>query len=108
MPSWILRWLERHQHPASRMLHVAGIPMLAAGLILGAWQLAYLQWNLWWRPAALIAGSYLMQWIGHRIEGNDMGELILLKKIVGRPYTAISPRYAPGLAEPGAPATSRR
>lgn len=100
MPLWILRWLARHQHPTSRILHAVGIPILVAGLILGAWQLGHLQWHLWWRPATLIAGSYLMQWAGHRIEGNDMGEVILLKKLAGRPYTAVSPRYTPRETSP--------
>mgnify|MGYP000093119250 CR=1 FL=1 len=103
MPLWIRRWLDRHQHPASRALHAVGIPILAAGLVLGAWQLAYLQWSLWWRPAAMIAGSYVMQWIGHRIEGNDMGEVILLKRLTNRPYTAISARYAPFSDPPSEP-----
>ena len=36
----------------------------------------------------------LLQWIGHVHEGNDMGEVILLKRWAGRPYCAVSPRYA--------------
>lgn len=51
----------------------------------------------------MIAGSYLMQWIGHRIEGNDMGEVILLKRSANRPYTAVSPRYTPSDNLPSEP-----
>ena len=50
-------------------------------------------WNLCWRPMGLLALSYLLQWIGHAVEGNDMGEVILLKKLLGRPYVAVSSRY---------------
>jgi hypothetical protein len=41
----------------------------------------------------LLVAGYLLQWIGHRIEGNDMGELILVRRWLGRPYVAVSPKY---------------
>jgi len=94
MPGWLKRWLERHQHPASQVLHAVGIPMLVAALGLAVWQLATWQWGLWWRPAGLLIVSYVLQWVGHRVEGNDMGELILIKRVLGRPYVAVGPRYA--------------
>jgi hypothetical protein len=94
MPTWLKRWLQRHQHPASFWLHVVGIPMAVAAVVLAFVQLWYALWDLWWRPATLLIAGYLLQWIGHRIEGNDMGEMILIKKRRGRPYVAVSPRYA--------------
>ena len=69
------------------------IPMLVATGVLIVVQLVEGAWSLWWRPVSLIALSYLLQWIGHWIEGNDMGEVILIKKALGRPYVAVSPRY---------------
>ncbi|MHC4064484.1 MAG: Mpo1-like protein [Planctomycetota bacterium] len=93
MAEWINNWGERHQHPVSRFLHAVGIPMLAAGLVLALVQLCLWRWELWWRPAGLIVGSYLMQWWGHRIEGNDLGEMIVVKKLLGRPYVDVAPRY---------------
>ncbi len=94
MPSWLKNWLMRHQHPASFALHLIGIPLTLLAVVLAAVQLAAWRWDLWWRPAGLLLVGYLLQWIGHRIEGNDMGELILLKKWRGRPYVVVSPRYA--------------
>ncbi len=94
MKPWLNNWLERHQHPASRVLHAVGIPLLAAGLILGLVQLCQWRWDLWWRPTGLIIVSYLLQWLGHRVEGNDLGEVVLLKKLLGRPYVAVSPRFS--------------
>jgi hypothetical protein len=85
-------WLERHQHPASLVLHGIGIPMTIAAVVLAGVQLAGGRWDLWWRPAGLLAAGYLLQWIGHRIEGNDMGEAILVKRWLGRPYVAVAPR----------------
>lgn len=94
-PRWLENWLDRHRNPASFWLHMLGIPLTIAALILAGWQLAHGQWPLWWRPCLLLVVGYLLQWIGHRIEGNDMGEVILIKKILGRPYVAVSPRYTP-------------
>ncbi len=89
MHRMISNWLERHRHPASLWLHAIGIPILVFGLLLGGWQLLHGMWSLWWRPVGLIIFSYILQWIGHRIEGNDMGEIILIKKLLGMPYVAV-------------------
>ncbi|MGQ9651983.1 MAG: Mpo1-like protein [Phycisphaerae bacterium] len=94
MPRWLHNWFERHQHPASLILHLLGIPLTIVAAILAVVQLCHWRWDLWWRPAILLVVGYLLQWIGHRIEGNDMGEFILVKKRLGRPYVAVSPKYA--------------
>ena len=94
MPRWLSNWLARHRNPTSFWLHMVGIPMTIAAIPLAIVQLRDDRWDLWWRPAALFIGGYFLQWIGHRIEGNHMGELILIKKLRGKPYVAISPRYA--------------
>ena len=86
-------WFERHQHPLSLALHLVGIPLTIVALVLAGWQLVAGQWDLWWRPAGLLVLGYLLQWVGHLIEGNDMGEIILVKKKFHRPYIAVSPRY---------------
>lgn len=116
---WWRRYLARHQHPVCRLLHAVGVPLLAAALPLALVQLARGQWHLWWRPVGLLAISYLLQWVGHRIEGNDMGEIILIKKLLGRPFVAVGPRYqptdaaysnapaTPGVGCPDTPSTSR-
>lgn len=92
-PAWLQNWLERHQNPVSFWLHMVGIPITIAAIPLALMQLADDRWDLWWRPAALIAAGYFLQWVGHLIEGNDMGELILVKKLLGKPYVAVAPQY---------------
>ncbi|HPF38617.1 MAG TPA: DUF962 domain-containing protein [Phycisphaerae bacterium] len=92
-PDWLKNWLKRHQHPVSFWLHMIGIPLTIAAIPLAIVQLVNDQWDLWWRPVALIVGGYFLQWVGHLIEGNDMGELILIKKWRGRPYVAVAPQY---------------
>lgn len=93
-PPMIQNWLDRHQNRVSFWLHMVGIPMAIASVALAIVQLAAWRWDLWWRPVILLVVGYLLQWIGHVIEGNDMGEVILVKKLLGRPYVAISPKYA--------------
>lgn len=85
--------MERHQHRASQVLHALGIPLTLAAVGLAAVQLQQWRWDLWWRPVSLLLIGYALQWLGHRIEGNDMGEVILVKRLLGRPYLAVAPRY---------------
>ncbi|MBI5866385.1 MAG: DUF962 domain-containing protein [Planctomycetes bacterium] len=93
LPYWLAEWTERHRSRLSFWLHVIGIPLAVGGMFLGLWQLYHDMWDVWWRPIALIVGGYALQWYGHRHEGNDMGEVILVKRLLGRPYVAVSPRY---------------
>lgn len=83
-------WRMRHRHPVSLALHAIAIPMLVLAGVLVVAQLWDAAWSLWWRPAALVVGSYVLQAIGHAIEGNDMGEVILIKKLLGKPYVAFA------------------
>lgn len=73
---------------------MAAVPMLPVAGVLAVIQWRNGAWELWWRPVGLIAVSYFLQWIGHRMEGNDMGEVMVIKKWLGRPYAAIAPRSA--------------
>lgn len=61
-----------------------GIPLAFAGLLL----LVFIPW--YWGVSAIVLG-YLLQWIGHRVEGNDVGELIPVKRLLGLPVVAIAP-----------------
>ncbi len=100
MPQWLQRWIERHQSPISFWLHMVGIPLTIAAIPIALVQLAQDRWDLWWRPVVLIAVGYFLQWVGHRIEGNDMGEVILVKRMLGKPYVAVAPKYASRQADP--------
>lgn len=78
-------WLERHQHPFNFAIHMAGIPIAVAGLVL-------LFISPWWGLAGLFVG-YLLQYLGHAVEGNDVGEWAGIKRMLGLPYVGISPRW---------------
>lgn len=88
MPGWLRNWLERHQHPFSFALHLVGIPMTVVGVgfaLVG-----------WWRTGlALFVVGYAIQFLGHAVEGNDAGELILFKRLLGLPYVAVAPKRPP-------------
>ncbi len=74
-------YLERHENRANQFLHVLGVP---ASFGLSVYFLIEEQW-LW--AAGAFLGGYVLQFIGHAVEGNDAGEVILVKKLLGKPYT---------------------
>lgn len=92
-PVWLSNWLERHQSGVSLALHLVGIPLTILAVVLAGYQLYVSRWDLWWRPALLLGVGYFLQYLGHLCEGNDMGEVILIKRLLGRPYVGVSPRY---------------
>jgi hypothetical protein len=82
-------WLLRHQNRFNFAVHMAGIPLaLVAAPVL----LAVAPWP--WAAGAF-AGGYLLQWVGHRVEGNDVGELIPVKRLLGLPTVPIAPQFLP-------------
>jgi hypothetical protein len=85
-------WLERHRHPFNFWIHLLGIPLAVAGVVL----LLVLPWEDWyWGVGAFVLG-YLLQYVGHRVEGNDVGEWAGIKRLLGLPYVSISPRWHQG------------
>ena len=83
-----LNWLTRHRNGASFALHMVGIPLAFAGLL----SFPFLDWR--WGVGALVSG-YFLQWVGHRIEGNDVGEMIPIKRALGLRVIEVAPRFAP-------------
>jgi hypothetical protein len=88
-------WRTRHQDPRNFAIHMIGIPLAVTGVLL----LFFLDW--YWGVAAIIVG-YILQWIGHQWEGNDVGEWAAIKRLFGLPTVAISPRFAKPV-QPAAP-----
>ena len=85
----ILRnWRERHQHPFNFWIHLIGIPMTVIGVIL----LFSLPWDRWYWGVGVFVVGYVLQYIGHCVEGNDMGELAGVKRLCGLPSVPVAPR----------------
>ena len=81
---------ERHLHPGNQLFHLVGLPVT---FILPIHFLVWhKQYDASWALIAFVVG-YVLQFIGHAIEGNDAGELILLKRWSGRPYVEFGPRH---------------
>lgn len=86
---WLSNWLERHQLPFNRAIHALGIPLTLVGIAVFFW----LPWDQWYWGVALFLGGYLLQWIGHLVEGNDMGEVAAVKRVLRLPYVTVAPRW---------------
>lgn len=78
----------RHQLPFNFWIHMLGIPLAVAAIPL------FFLTEWYWSAGALVLG-YLLQWIGHQAEGNDLGEWAAIKRLLGLPYVGISPRWNP-------------
>lgn len=98
------RWQERHRHPFNYWMHVLGIPLAAYGVLKccqGRWDLG----------VTLLVAGYGLQFLGHLVEGNDLGEWALIKWVLGWPCVPISPRWqtagplsqAPPFSQPSRP-----
>lgn len=85
MKNFLSNYLQRHRHPVNLALHVVGVPMtfvVSVILLMGG------HWT--WALLAFV-GGYVLQFVGHAIEGNDAGEVILIKRMLGRPYVEFGP-----------------
>lgn len=73
-------YLERHRHPANQVLHLIGVPLTFAVSVV------FLVQHDWVWAVGCFVGGYVLQFVGHAVEGNDPGEVVLVKKWLGRPY----------------------
>ncbi len=81
-------WFRRHRNRRSLVLHAIGIPLTIAAIPLAVAAGATGAAAYWLAAGGGLVIGYALQFIGHAIEGNDAGELILVKKLLGRPYVA--------------------
>lgn len=68
---------QRHKHPVNAALHLVGVPAVFYGLYL-------LCTRNFLFGSALITGGYYLQYLGHKAQGNEVGEITLIKKIATR------------------------
>lgn len=78
-------YIQRHQNRANQALHLIGVPLTFVVSIV------FLAREAYPAAAACFVGGYVLQFIGHAIEGNDAGELIVVKKLLGKPYREFGP-----------------
>ena len=68
-------YMSNHRNPANRALHIVGVPLAPWGGLL-----LLITGRITAALGALVVG-YGLQWIGHRIEGNEMGDWKLIKHL---------------------------
>ncbi|MEW6535471.1 MAG: Mpo1-like protein [Candidatus Auribacterota bacterium] len=74
MKEFIQKWCSRHSHPVNAVLHAIGIPATIVGVVMACYGKFLL-------AIALIVFGYVLQVVGHVVEGTEVGELMLIKKI---------------------------
>jgi uncharacterized membrane protein YGL010W len=63
----VSRYAESHQHPFNRFCHTIGIPMITVALPLFGLLIFRPDW--WLLPTGLFVVGWLLQFVGHAIEG---------------------------------------
>jgi len=78
-------YIARHRNRTNQLLHVVGVPTSYVASVV------FLVEKQWLAALGCFVGGYVLQFIGHAIEGNDAGEVILVKRLLGRPYIEFGP-----------------
>jgi hypothetical protein len=72
---FVIDYCQRHAHPVNAILHLFGVPIA----FFGFYQL------FTGRPAAAVLNifvGYLLQYLGHKAQGNEVGEVTLIKAVI--------------------------
>ncbi len=85
---FVSNYIQRHRNRTNQLLHLVGVPLT---FVVSFFVLA--QGHPWWGLACFLSG-YILQFVGHALEGNDPGEVVLVKKWLGRPYVEFAPDKA--------------
>jgi uncharacterized membrane protein YGL010W len=72
--AFLIDYGQRHRNPTNAALHLIGVPAVFYGLYL-------LFLHQFSTAFALIFFGYFLQYLGHRAQGNEVGEVTLIKSI---------------------------
>lgn len=73
LKEFVVDYIERHAHPVNALLHLIGVPLAIYGLYCLVARTPMVGF------ISIILG-YFLQYIGHKAQGNEVGEVILIKK----------------------------
>ncbi len=76
----VINWLERHRNPVSFTLHILGIPPTIIGVLMVPIYVMMLSAPIFLLSAGLFLGGYLIQFLGHALEGTEPGEIAYLRR----------------------------
>lgn len=82
---FLTNYIARHRNGWNQLLHLVGVPLTFVVSVV------FLVQHRYGVALACFVGGYVLQFVGHAIEGNDAGELILVKRWLGRPYREFGP-----------------
>jgi hypothetical protein len=74
--NFLVDYCERHAHPVNAALHLVGVPLAFYGFF-----------KMFSDPTegfGMLFTGYLLQFLGHRAQGNEVGEVTLIKKVWSR------------------------
>ena len=77
-------WVERHQDPRSFTLHLFGIPATILGVLLIPVYTMLMSMPVFWFALALFLGGFVLQFLGHALDGTEPGEIKGLRKLLAR------------------------
>jgi len=72
--AFLIDYCQRHANPVNAFLHIFGVPMAFYGLfklVTGSVAIG----------SGLLFVGYLFQYLGHRAQGNEVGEVTLIKSL---------------------------
>ena len=72
-------WIERHRDPRSFVLHMLGIPGTILGVLLMPIYVMLMSVPLFLFALVLFVGGYLLQFLGHALDGTEPGEIKALR-----------------------------
>lgn len=74
----VLKWLSRHRNPTSLVLHLIGMPPTVMAVLILPASMFLLSWPIFLFAMGLFVGGFLIQFLGHALEGSVPGELTLI------------------------------
>lgn len=75
--AFLIDYGQRHKHPANAAFHIVGVPAAFYGIF-------ELVTGKPLRGISLIIFGYFLQYLGHKAQGNEVGEVTLIKHIYGK------------------------
>jgi uncharacterized membrane protein YGL010W len=64
---WVAQYATSHQHPANRLCHTLGIPLIVISI--GWFVIAWLLSASLWMPMTVFLVGWALQFVGHAFEG---------------------------------------
>ncbi len=80
---FLVDYAHRHSHPLNALLHIIGVPLAFFGFYKLLRQPARNCSGRGLGAACLILG-YWLQYLGHKKQGNEVGEVTLIRHLLGK------------------------